>query len=160
VVTRKTAPLDTALALGERLARRVRGEAWAVVHLAPDALVSMDGIRTTLDALRGRRFLAVAAIGAPGAFFGQLRALGAEVVESPFRDHHRFSATDAAALVRRAQGTDGVVCTLKDAVKLAPLWRGADLPLWYVSQAAAVDRGRSHLDASLEAVLTARVHPL
>ncbi|MDB4886516.1 MAG: Tetraacyldisaccharide 4-kinase [Gemmatimonadetes bacterium] len=160
VVTRKSASLDAAEALGQRLARRVRGGAWAVVHLAPGALVAPDGTRATLDALRGRRFLAVAAIGAPGPFFAQLRALGAELVEAPFRDHHGFSAADAASLAHRARGMDGVVCTLKDAVKLAPLWRGADTPLWYVSQAAAVDRGRTHLDASLEAVLTARVHPL
>jgi tetraacyldisaccharide 4'-kinase len=63
-------------------------------------------------------------------------------------------------LIRLAEGREGIVCTLKDAVKLTPLWRGADAPLWYVSQAAVVERGRTHLDASLDVILTARAHPL
>lgn len=160
VVTRKTAPVDEAAALAERLARRVPGERWAVVHLAPHSVVGLDGRAEPLEWMSGRRFLAVAAIGAPGSFFAQLRALGAVLDEVPLRDHHRFTPEEAERLARRAERTAGVVCTLKDAVKLAPLWRGAVAPLWYVSQAAAVDRGGPHLDASLDAVLAARAHPL
>jgi tetraacyldisaccharide 4'-kinase len=158
VVTRKSASLDVALALAERLGRRVPDGASAVMHLAPSALVSADGTAAPLSFLAGRRFVAVAAVGAPDAFHAQLHALGAEIVRLSFRDHHRFVADDVRRITALAHGIDGVLCTLKDAVKLAPLWRGADAPLWYVSQAAAVDSGRSRLDASLEAVLTARAH--
>lgn len=160
IVTRKIATAEAAASIAERLSKHVPGGAWAVMHLAPDAIVRLDGTRAPLGALAGKRIVGVAAIGAPRAFFGQLRALGAVVDEMPFPDHHRFTVTDVTAMTRRAEGGDGVVCTLKDAVKLVPLWRGADAPLWYVSQTAAVDRGRAHLDASLEAVLTARVQPL
>ena len=160
IVTRKTASLAAAESIAEGLSRHVPGRAWAVVALAPDALVALDGARAPLERLSGGRGVAVAAVGAPEAFFGQLRALGAEVEAVRFRDHHRFTPGDVAQIARRAERRDGVVCTLKDAVKLAPLWRGGMPPLWYVSQAAAVDRGRAHLDASLEAVLTARVHSL
>ena len=158
LVTRKTASLDAAEAIAQRLSREVPSGACAVVHLAPDALVARDGTRTSLSALAGRRYVAVAGVGAPAAFFAQLRSLGAEVVEVALDDHHRFSAGEVRALARRAGGMDGVLCTLKDAVKLAPHWRGADAPLWYVSQAAVVDRGDNCLDASLDAVLAARVH--
>jgi hypothetical protein len=49
-----------------------------------------------------------------------------------------------------------VVCTLKDAVKLAPQWPDRGVPLWYVSQRAEVERGAHLLDASLALVLAAR----
>jgi tetraacyldisaccharide 4'-kinase len=49
-----------------------------------------------------------------------------------------------------------VVCTLKDAVKLAPLWPPSALPLWYVSQRAEVEHGGHILDASLAVILKAR----
>lgn len=160
IVTRKTAAVERARAIADRLASCVPDGASAVMHLRPDGLVAIDGARMGLEWLAGRRFIAVAAVGAPGAFFGQLRALGATLDEMSFPDHHRFTRDDVATILHRAAGREGVVCTLKDAVKLAGLWRGADRPLWYVSQAVAVDSGRPHLDASLLAVMTARVHPL
>jgi tetraacyldisaccharide 4'-kinase len=161
VVTRKTASLARADEIAAMLAARVPGGATAVVHLGPAALVNaVSGMERSLGSLAGQRVLAVAAVGAPAAFFTQLRALGAEVLELPLRDHHRYDAADVDRLIRLAEGREGIVCTLKDAVKLTPLWRGADAPLWYVSQAAVVERGRTHLDASLDVILTARAHPL
>jgi tetraacyldisaccharide 4'-kinase len=57
----------------------------------------------------------------------------------------------------RASGSaDVVLCTLKDAVKLAPLWPRAALPLWYVSQRAEVERGEQLLAATLASVMSAR----
>ena len=159
VVTRKTASLEDAESIALWLSRRVPSGAFAIVHLAPDALIALDGGQTSLATLAGRRYLAVAGIGAPAAFFAQLRSLGAALVEVALDDHHRFTGGEVRALARRAEGMDGVLCTLKDAVKLAHHWRGADAPLWYVSQAAVVDHGDSFLDASLDAVLAARVHP-
>jgi tetraacyldisaccharide 4'-kinase len=161
VVTRKTASLERADALASRLGARVPGGACAVMHLAPHELVhAVTGTALPASMVSGRRYLAVAAIGAPGAFFDQLRALGAAIEEAPYRDHHRFTEGEVRALQRRAAGTDGVICTLKDAVKLGPDWRGAETPLWYVSQAAVVDRGAHHLEASLAAVLSARPHSI
>jgi tetraacyldisaccharide 4'-kinase len=160
VVTRKTMALDEADALADRLARAVPARATAVLHLAPEALVSFEGTRVPLSWLAGRRVLAVAAIGAPAAFFRQLRELGAEIDEIRWPDHHPFTATDVRRLSSRGAGREGVVCTLKDAVKLAPLWHDAHGPLWYVSQAVVVDRGSALLDASLGTILAARTFPL
>ena len=88
---------------------------------------------------------------------GQVRALGvAECVSIVFQDHHRFTETDVARIVRAAAHADVVVCTLKDAVKLTPLWPRAALPLWYVSQRAEVERGEQLLSATLATVMSAR----
>jgi tetraacyldisaccharide 4'-kinase len=61
-----------------------------------------------------------------------------------------------AALALRRAGVEIVVCTLKDAVKLGPLWPRLAPPLWYVSQRVAVERGAESLDALLETLLAAR----
>ena len=110
-----------------------------------------------LARLRDVRVLLVAAIGAPAAFAAQVRALGvAECDTMTFRDHHRFTEADVARIVQAAARADVVVCTLKDAVKLTPLWPRAALPLWYVSQRAEVERGEQLLAATLASVVSAR----
>jgi tetraacyldisaccharide 4'-kinase len=98
----------------------------------------------------------VCAIGAPRAFFAQLRDAGAHVEEAAYRDHHAFDAREASGLAHRGAALDGVVCTLKDAVKLAPLWPRKGPALWYLSQCAVVERGAAALDASLANILAAR----
>ncbi|MDB4883195.1 MAG: Tetraacyldisaccharide 4-kinase [Gemmatimonadetes bacterium] len=158
VVTRKSASLDTADAVANALKSIAPRAAVAVCHLAPAGLVdAIAGSMVPLARLRGLRVVAVAAIGAPDAFFAQLRSLGvAELRTVARRDHHRFTRTDVEQIVRDARRTDGVVCTLKDAVKLAPLWSDVGVPLWYVSQRAEIERGRQLLEASLATILSAR----
>ena len=63
---------------------------------------------------RGMPVHAVAGIGHPPRFFGQLRELGLACREHPFPDHHSFRAADLAF------GDDApIVMTEKDAVKCA-----------------------------------------
>ena len=47
-----------------------------------------------------------------------------------------------------------VVCTLKDAVKLGPLWPRLAPPLWYVSQQVMVERGVGGLEHILDELVT------
>lgn len=157
VVTRKAASAAEADAVAERVESAARIGA-AVVHLAPDALVdAREGTTRALETLRDARVVVAAAVGEPEAFFTQLRDLGAREVHAfPFRDHHAYSGADVAQLVHAAAAADAVVCTLKDAVKLAPQWPARGVPLWYVSQRAEVERGAHLLDASLALVLAAR----
>ena len=157
VVTRKTDSIESAERLARALAAHVPGGAWAVCHLAPHGLVDVaTGAERPLDWLPGRRVLAVAAIGAPGLFFDQLRALGADITPVALPDHHAFAGPEAQALASRGAAFDAVVCTLKDAVKLGPLWPRAAPAPWYVSQHAVVERGRPALEATIDAVLAAR----
>lgn len=68
-----------------------------------------------LTALRGRRMTALAGIGAPEQFFGMLEAAGVVVDRLPCRDHADY------AHAPWPPGTQEVVTTEKDAVKLAAL---------------------------------------
>ncbi|MEO8561477.1 MAG: tetraacyldisaccharide 4'-kinase [bacterium] len=158
VVTRKSASPDAAAEVVEALSRSAPGVPAVVCRLALVELVNMaDRAVHSLARLRGARVVGVAAIGAPEAFFAQLRELGvSELRELAFPDHHRFTPRDVDRIVRDAVGSDAVVCTLKDAVKLAPLWPRHALPLWYVSQQAEIERGGMALDASLAVILSAR----
>ena len=158
VVTRKSSALEHAERVGALLAERATGVPLAIFHLAPDGLRRVrDDAVAPLDLLRGARVLAIAAVGAPGEFFAQLRAHGALLDEAAYRDHHAFDAADVQALVARGAVRELVVCTLKDAVKLAPLWPQNGPELWYVSQTAVVEHGGDVLGASLMNLLAARV---
>jgi tetraacyldisaccharide 4'-kinase len=107
--------------------------------------------------LEGRNIVVVSAIGDPGAFEAQLAGAGASIRHAlRFADHHAFTASDAARIARLGDGTDGVVCTLKDAVKLHTVWPRQATPLWYVSQSVVVDRGAEALDRAFARVLAAR----
>lgn len=158
VVTRKAATSTAADRLCARLTARFPSVPQVVMHLAPDALRrwgTPDAMRVG-DGVRGRRVLAVSGIGDPGAFEAQLRTAGAEVVSAAFPDHHAFTAADAASLARRGDDAALVVCTLKDAVKLGPLWPRLASPLWYVSQRVVVERGGEVLDGLLDRLLSSR----
>jgi Tetraacyldisaccharide-1-P 4''-kinase len=157
VITRKHATLATAEGIGEQLLARYPRLHLAVCHLTPAGLrgATFEGSEP-VSWLRGRRLLATAAVGDPEAFIAQLRDEGAELRTRMFSDHHAFTTRDVTELTRLAVGLEGVVCTLKDAVKLGPLWPAAAPPLWYVSQIAVVERGSPLLDRALDAVLAAR----
>jgi tetraacyldisaccharide 4'-kinase len=157
IVTRKSASSALAVSVAERIASERHVDV-AIMHLAPSALVdARDRTSRTLDILRDARVVVAAAIAEPDAFFAQVRDLGArDFCAISFRDHHAFRAADVTQLLRAADSADAVVCTLKDAVKLAPQWPAGAVPLWYVSQRAEVERGAQLLDASLALVLAAR----
>jgi tetraacyldisaccharide 4'-kinase len=161
IVTRKAASRDRAESVAAAVAR-VASIPSAVAHLDASELRAVEGaVARPIDWLDGQSILAIAAIGDPGAFAAQLTARGAKVTAEVFRDHHQYSAADAAALAAKATQYDLVVCTLKDAVKLGPLWPGPS-PLWYVSQRVTVERGGGAIDAVLSTTLVARsasTHP-
>ncbi len=159
IVTRKNATSARADEILALLAPTLRDEAHvAACHLAPDGLVEVaTGVREPLAWLQDRRVLAVAAIGAPASFFAQLESAGAALDGMAYPDHHAFDARDVARIVHASAGRDGVVCTLKDAVKLGPLWPPSAPALWYVSQHVVFERGGTALDASLSAIYAARV---
>jgi tetraacyldisaccharide 4'-kinase len=103
-----------------------------------------DGPATPLTWLQGRRVVAVAGIARPHRFVETLRALGATVVaEHVFPDHHPYDRDDVARLLERA-GTDALVTTEKDLVKLAAFPALAGLRALRVD--AVVDGGEALLD--------------
>lgn len=121
-----------------------------VARMEPAALVSADtGATAALDSIRGERVLAIAGIGDPASFFGQLAQLGAAVTERRFRDHHDYTFDEVRQLSAESTGHKYVVTTGKDIVKLAPLWPAESVELWYLSQVVRLTEGAALADAAL-----------
>lgn len=157
VMTCKHATREKAASIGEELVKRFPNLGLAVCHLALGDLVSATSTALApLSAMREARMVGAAAVGDSAAFFAQLRTEGADILPRAFTDHHDFTSADVAELAALAEDRDGVVCTLKDAVKLGPLWPASAAPLWYVSQIAVFERGSALLDRALDTVLAAR----
>jgi tetraacyldisaccharide 4'-kinase len=73
------------------------------------------------EELSGRRVFAFAGLADNEQFFASLRANGLNVVGTrSFRDHHRYTAADIAAIKAAAQSAsaEAIVTTEKDAVKI------------------------------------------
>ena len=174
IVTRKAATFEDA----ERVAERVRAVAptvqSAIMYLGLGALLPAADAQAGAQAgphasplpaaaLAGQPVLAISAIGDAESFARQLASLGALVEARPFADHHHFTTDDVGRLAaaagklasRASEGAPVAICTLKDAVKLAPLWPREASCLWYVSQQPKVESDRAAIDALLTAVLAA-----
>lgn len=159
IVTRKAAGPAAVHAVCEAVRAVTDGVPIAVASLTPDGLRTMAGETRPMDSLRGVHVHAVAGIGDPDAFFDQLRAAGANVTPHVVNDHHAYTPDEAARLARGA-GNAPVVCTLKDAVKLAPLWPRQVQALLYVSQRVGIDRGVEAVQAVLDEACRARLSTL
>jgi len=157
IVTRKSADRDAAQRVAWELARVATDVPLALVSLALDELRSLSGLTSgPLSMISGRRLLAVTAIGDPSSFEAQLRDAGAHVELSAFRDHHAFTHQDSEALAERGRQFDGLICTLKDAVKLAAVWPRNGPAMWYVSQRVTLEMGATFVDAAVQRLLDAR----
>ncbi len=160
VVTRKRAQPDAAEALAAWLGRprpggRGRGAPLCIAHLALSHLEGMrSGTRHEPDSLGGRRVVAAAGIADPESFGAQLRAVGATVQLQAYQDHHRYGPADLRRLVRAAAGSDYVVVTEKDAVKLRGRWpEEAPEPLVAVLAVRWERNGRA-LEQALDALVS------
>lgn len=175
---RATAVVVTVKAADPRDVERVEARVYeaapnvpvARVHLVPggiqravgtgvDPLVVSENTADRFDTawLAGRRLLLTSAIADADAFERQVVAHGVRLVRHVrFPDHHDFTDGDMARLVTESRNTDGVLCTLKDAVKLAARWPREAAPLWYVSQTLVIDRGAEVLEQECHRVLAAR----
>jgi tetraacyldisaccharide 4'-kinase len=158
IVTRKAATEARVDQVHEQLARVARGIPRVSVKLEPDELINADGSGATrpLESLRGLTVRAILSIADPRAFVAQLEAHGVSVVPRVFPDHHPFSAAEVVKLAAEFDRGDVVICTLKDAVKLAPAWPRLAPPLWYVSQQVMVERGVGGLERVLDDLVRVR----
>ena len=157
LVTRKAASRASGSAVADTIRHRFPGIPVGVAALTLQELRSATGESTMpLEALAGARVLAVVAIGDPSAFLRQLTATGATVRAAVFPDHHAYTHAEVVRLASMMAAGEIAVCTLKDAVKLAPHWPREAPPLWYVSQSVKVEEGRDALDALLARALASR----
>ncbi|HJU75822.1 MAG TPA: tetraacyldisaccharide 4'-kinase [Gemmatimonadaceae bacterium] len=157
IVTRKAASTEQAASLRDQIQLRFPGAKVAQVLLTAAELVRWSTEeRHPIDVLRGRRVLAVAGIGDPAAFLKQLGAYASQVEACVFRDHHAYSEREAGEIATSANAFDLVVCTLKDAVKLGPVWPRQGPALWYVSQHLEVEKGEDEIERMLARLLDLR----
>lgn len=101
----------------------------------------------------GRRVVAACGIARPRPFLERLRAAGLELAAvHVFADHEAYGSSHVDVLSRSLEraGADALVVTAKDAVKLAPIWRGP-APLWVASGELLVCEGEAQLLARLRA---------
>jgi tetraacyldisaccharide 4'-kinase len=154
VITRKAVTDDRVADLSRALRRAAPLVPQAAVDLSMTGMTQMTGTResASLDVLKGKKVLAVSAIGNPVAFARQLHGYGAFVGAPRFADHHAFSRDDVAEIIRASVDWDMIVCTLKDAVKLVDHWPADGPPLWYVSQTVSVVSGAPEIDQILSEI--------
>jgi tetraacyldisaccharide 4'-kinase len=160
IVTRKAASLERARAVAARLSLGTPRVSVAIVHLALESVHIGAQAPQPLASLQGRRVLAIAGVGNAAAFGDQLTQAGAIVRLLAYPDHHPFTESDAHSLAQSLRSDEMPICTLKDAVKLAPLWPREAAAIGYVSQAVIVDENGSAVDAILELVNQARLRQL
>jgi tetraacyldisaccharide 4'-kinase len=131
--------------------------AWIETEHAGVEWYQSSGATLPVDAFRGRRVIAISAIGNPRAFHKTLDSLGVEVaVPLVFPDHHPFSAADIALIeyrIREAQpSVDAIVCTGKDLVKLGTKQIGG-VDLWALRIDLKIRTGEEILKEHLERVV-------
>ena len=145
------------IAAAEAALRRATGAPLVTLDLRPASFVSVaDGASEPVERWRGRRVLLVSGIGDPLALERQMKQLGLLSTPLSFADHQSYDAATVQRIVAASRGCDAVLCTLKDAVKLRPIWPGDTVPLWYVSQSVIPRDGAEALDELVRSVLQAR----
>jgi tetraacyldisaccharide 4'-kinase len=120
------APLDTQIARAQALV--VVGPADRVAPLLDvarryDVKIfhgRLEPERRALAVVGSRKVLAFAGIGNPEKFFATLAEAGVEIADrASFPDHHRYTAADAATLLKRADAANLVLLTTeKDLARL------------------------------------------
>lgn len=158
LISRKVATQQQAEDVARAITRVAPNLPRATVRLRMSECVAVGDTtkRQNVSTLSGKRIIAVCAIGDPGAFTDQLVRLGAEVHSLVYVDHHAYTAVDVDKIIAQSRGNDVIVCTLKDAVKLGPIWPATAPPLWYVSQSLDVESGLDAIDNILSPFLVSR----
>ena len=118
----------------------------------PSRLVDLVSKRERrIEELRGRRVLAMSAIGNPRAFERTLNGTGAQLVGClAFPDHHAFTVEDVGRMFReaRALSADWIVTTEKDAIRL-DAWPPSSVPCLALGVHLEVIEGGAALEAAL-----------
>jgi tetraacyldisaccharide 4'-kinase len=132
-------PIDAAarahvLVVSDATAGAAASEAWALgisqscgalrTLGAPVAVDQGSGIRDQGAGIGDQKVLAIAGIAHPDRFVSSLKHGGWNVVDSmTFKDHHRYTARDVAAIAAKVQrsGATAVFTTDKDAVRFESL---------------------------------------
>ena len=111
-----------------------------------------------ISQMKGKRVMAVSAIGNPASFEQTLSDIGAIIIESlRFPDHHDYTPEEMADVVDQAtrQGAEAIVITEKDAVKVPDVPREimkaeSPIPIYVVSVEVTFLSGDKEFKATLQ----------
>lgn len=107
----------------------------------------------SVEVIRGRRVIALSAIGNPASFEQTLANAGADVIESfRFPDHHEYTPEEIEDAIEQAvrQGAEAIATTEKDAVKLPKLQESSKrLPVYVVTVEVVMQDGDEAVGALL-----------
>lgn len=144
VVTRRAADDEPSRRVAARLARDGTGRPVGRCALRCGRLRAVNEAARSVASPRPA--VAVAGIMKPRLFFEAVHTRWPHVVRRhSFRDHRGATGSELDALVRDA-ATRGILCTLKDAVRLGPRV-GERTPLWYVEERVEWERGAVEIRA-------------
>jgi tetraacyldisaccharide 4'-kinase len=91
-------------------------------HYEPVSFVGPNEEQEELNALKGKKILALSGIAHPDTFSSILRKCEMKIVrEAIFPDHHLYTTKDLSYIEEKSKGVDGIVTTEKDMVKLKKL---------------------------------------
>ena len=107
--------------------------------------------------IKGRRVCLLSGIGDPKSFEKTVGGLGASIQDTQFfEDHHRFSAGDVEAVVRRCQekGAGIILVTAKDAAKWTPDFEHfeSDIQVLVLNMEIEIKKGKEALLARIRAL--------
>ncbi len=111
-----------------------------------------------ISEMKGKKVMAVSAIGNPASFEQTLSDIGAVIIESlRFPDHHDYTPEEMADVVDQAmrQGAEAIVITEKDAVKVPDVPREimrseSPVPIYVVSVEVTFQSGDEEFKSMLE----------
>ena len=72
--------------------------------------------------IKGGRVFAFCGIANPKRFFDTLRPICSEIKTMVFRDHHKYNIFDIRKIKKAGRGSDTIITTEKDFVRLSPEW--------------------------------------
>jgi tetraacyldisaccharide 4'-kinase len=91
-------------------------------HYEPLGLIGPQGEWEAPLSFKGKKVFALSGIANPDSFTSLLKNCGMEIVkEAIYPDHHRYAEKDLALIREKSRGTDRVVTTEKDMLKLKNL---------------------------------------
>lgn len=122
--------------------------------------ITDDGI--DIDYMKGKKIMAVSAIGNPASFEQTISDIGAEIVESlRFPDHHDYTKEEIVDGLKQAQeqGAEAIIITEKDAVKIPSSIIAAErpLPIYVISIEITFQQGAGEFNKLLRQSLEAKI---
>ena len=129
-----------------------------------DWYVDIAGDGIDVDQMRGKKIMAVSAIGNPASFEQTLSDLGAVIIESlRYPDHHDYNMREMTDVLHQAKnmGAEAIVITEKDAVKVPAelIQAGMEIPVYVICVEVKFQQGSEEFRQLLKKRLEEQLGP-